>query len=76
MKRYGFRLWSANALAVVALLVLLVFLLGHFVPGLAQPADALLPALTVLVCACSLLFAVVEAVFLYRSWRSASRERN
>ena len=73
MKRYGLRLWLANALIVVALVALFVFLTGRFVPSAASAAGALLPVLALVVSACALLFAVAEGAFLYREWVSASR---
>jgi hypothetical protein len=71
MKRYEFRLWFANALMIVAALVLAVLLFLRLVPGVSSAAW-LLPALTVLVSACALAFAAVEAVFLYRTWKAES----
>ena len=71
MKRYQFRLWFANALIIIAALVLVFFLFIRFVPGVSSAAW-LLPALTVLVCACALAFAAVEASAIYRAWKSES----
>lgn len=71
MKRYEFRLWFANALIIVAALVLVVLLFIRFVPGVAA-ATWLLPALTILVCVFALSFAVVETVVIYRTWKSES----
>lgn len=74
MKRYGIRLWLANALIVVALVVLVVFLIGRFVPSAADAVDALLPVLAVVVSACAILFAVLEGILLYRDWVQASKQ--
>lgn len=74
MKRYGIRLWLANALIVVALVVLVVFLIGRFVPSAADAVDALLPVLAVVVSACAILFAVLEGILLYREWVQASKQ--
>lgn len=71
MKRYEFRLWFANALMIVAALVLVVLLFMRLFPG-ASSAAWLLPALTILVSVCALAFAVVEAIIIYRTWKAES----
>lgn len=70
MKQITFRLWFANALIVLALLVLLVLLAGTLVPDSARTTTALLPVLAGIVSVCAIAFALLEAVFLYRSWKS------
>lgn len=76
MKRYGFRLWFANLLIVVSALTLTVLLLGQYVPALAKTTAELLPPMTLLSAALAFLFAVSEAIFLYRNWKSSSRGKN
>ncbi|NLI54853.1 MAG: hypothetical protein GX417_11145 [Clostridiales bacterium] len=74
MKRYGFRLWFANLLLVVAALVLAVFLLGRLVPALSDTVNALQPVLIVVVSVCALAFAVVEAISIYRNWKASAKK--
>ena len=74
MKQYGIRLWLANALIVVALVVLVVFLIGQFAPSAADAINALLPVLAVVVSVCALSFAVMEAILLYREWAQAAKQ--
>jgi heme/copper-type cytochrome/quinol oxidase subunit 2 len=72
MKHYGFRLLSANLLAVVALLSLAVLALGHFIEELSQTAEALFPGLIIAVSVCSILFALIESVTIYRMWKASA----
>ena len=74
MKQYGIRLWLANALIVVALVVLVVFLIGQFAPSTAGTIDALLPVLAIVVSVCAILFAVFEGILLYREWAQAAKQ--
>jgi len=72
MKGYGFRIWVANALIVGALSVIVITLAMMFIPGLPNMPDSVFELLVLIVCAIALLFAILEAVLLYRGWKLAA----
>ena len=71
MKRYKFQIWFAHALIFVAALVLVVLLFVRFVPGVSSSVW-ILPALTILVSVCALVFAIFEAIVICRTWKLES----
>jgi hypothetical protein len=71
MKGYGFRIWVANALIVGALSVIAMTLGVMFIPGLLNMPDGVFELLVLIVSAIALLFAILEAVLLYRGWKLA-----
>lgn len=74
MKRYGFRIWVANFLIVGAFSVIVFIVLARFIPQLSPVPELLFETLVLIVCAIALLFAILEAVLLYREWKAAASE--
>lgn len=71
MKWYAFRFWVANALIVFALSLITVVLYGCLFPMVPQVSSTVFQGLSIIVSILALLFALLEAVFLYRNWKAS-----
>mgnify|MGYP000866514993 CR=1 FL=1 len=72
MKQFGFRFWCANLIIVLSFIVLVVSLIGQFIASLNETIKDLLPILIIICSASALVFALFEAVLLYRSWKASA----
>ena len=75
MKQIGYRFWLANMIMVLSFIVLVVTLLGWLIPAFTQPFRTLFPVVAIVCSSAALLFAAIEAVYLYRSWKQSAGER-
>jgi len=72
MKGYAFRFWLANVLFICALSLIAVVLYGGIYPLLPQVPSTVFQVLAIIVSLLSILFALNEAVLLYRSWKASA----
>lgn len=69
MRRYGLRIWAANALIVGSLCVISIVFLPRIIPEAYQPSESLLQDIALIVSLFTLLCSIFEAVSLYRCWK-------
>jgi len=76
MKNYWVRLLCANVLIVVALGTLVLLVIGRYVNEFSATVSTLLPIAAIVVSTYALAFALLEAIFLHKTWKSVVESKD